>query len=79
MSESAAYRALVPAWCSRAAAGRCLDKNLDQRPIEASGRSVAPITGPKVDRPWGIYSGYFRDFDGHLCEVIWNSEVPPAS
>lgn len=24
------------------------------------------------DRPWGIYSGYFRDPDGHLWEVIWN-------
>jgi len=22
------------------------------------------------DRPWGIYSGYFRDPDGHLWEVI---------
>jgi hypothetical protein len=58
--------------------GVASDKNLDQRPVEASGRSVAPITGPKVDRPWGIYSGYFRDPDGHLCEVIWNSGVPPS-
>jgi catechol 2,3-dioxygenase-like lactoylglutathione lyase family enzyme len=24
------------------------------------------------DRPWGIYSGYFRDPDGHLWEVLWN-------
>jgi catechol 2,3-dioxygenase-like lactoylglutathione lyase family enzyme len=24
------------------------------------------------DRPWGIYSGYFRDPDGHLWEVIYN-------
>ena len=55
------------------------DKNLDQRLIEASGRSVAPTTGPTADRPWGMYSGYFRDFDGHLCEVIWNSEMPLAS
>lgn len=23
-------------------------------------------------RPWGIYSAYFRDPDGHLWEVIWN-------
>lgn len=22
------------------------------------------------DRPWGIYSGYFRDLDGHLWEII---------
>jgi len=25
---------------------------------------------PPHDRPWGIYSGYFRDLDGHLWEVI---------
>ena len=24
------------------------------------------------DRPWGIYSGYFRDLDGHLWEIIHN-------
>jgi catechol 2,3-dioxygenase-like lactoylglutathione lyase family enzyme len=27
------------------------------------------------DRPWGIYSGYFRDLDGHLWEVIWNPRM----
>src|SRR5690348_10637802 len=26
----------------------------------------ATITDPPHDRPWGIYSGYFRDPDGHL-------------
>ena len=31
----------------------------------------APVTEPH-DRPWGIYSGYFRDPDGHLWEVIHN-------
>jgi hypothetical protein len=24
------------------------------------------------ERPWGIYSGYFRDPDGHLWEIIHN-------
>jgi catechol 2,3-dioxygenase-like lactoylglutathione lyase family enzyme len=29
------------------------------------------------DRPWGIYSGYFRDPDGHLWEIIHHpSRVP---
>jgi catechol 2,3-dioxygenase-like lactoylglutathione lyase family enzyme len=32
----------------------------------------ATLTDPPHDRPWGIYSGYFRDLDGHLWEVIWN-------
>src|SRR6516225_2295865 len=27
------------------------------------------------DRPWGIYSGYFRDPDGHLWEVVWNQRL----
>jgi uncharacterized protein len=35
----------------------------------------ATLTGRPHDRPWGIYSGYFRDPDGHLWEIIWN---PPA-
>jgi uncharacterized protein len=35
---------------------------------EAAG---APVTEVH-DRPWGIYSGYFRDPDGHLWEIIHN-------
>jgi catechol 2,3-dioxygenase-like lactoylglutathione lyase family enzyme len=35
----------------------------------------ATLTGPAHDRPWGIYSGYFRDLDGHLWEIIWNSKA----
>lgn len=36
---------------------------------EAAG---ATVTDKPHDRPWGIYSGYFQDPDGHLWEVIWN-------
>jgi uncharacterized protein len=32
----------------------------------------ATVTDEPHDRAWGIYSGYFRDPDGHLWEVIWN-------
>lgn len=32
----------------------------------------ATVTDPPHDRPWGIYSGYFRDLDGHLWEIIWD-------
>ncbi len=35
-------------------------------------RAGATITDEPHERPWGIYSGYFRDLDGHLWEVIWN-------
>jgi catechol 2,3-dioxygenase-like lactoylglutathione lyase family enzyme len=38
------------------------------------------ITDPPHERPWGIYSGYFQDLDGHLWEVIWNQRsAPPLS
>jgi catechol 2,3-dioxygenase-like lactoylglutathione lyase family enzyme len=35
----------------------------------------ATSTGPAHDRPWGIYSGYFRDPDGHLWEIMWNPQL----
>jgi uncharacterized protein len=42
---------------------------------EAAG---ATITEPH-DRPWGIYSGYFRDPDDHLWEVIWHPRRIPSA
>ena len=36
----------------------------------------AAVTPPH-ERPWGIYSGYFQDLDGHLWEVIWHPDRPP--
>lgn len=32
----------------------------------------ASVTEPPRDRPWGIYSGYFHDPDGHLWEIVHN-------
>jgi uncharacterized protein len=32
----------------------------------------ASLTDVAHERPWGIYSGYFKDPDGHLWEVMWN-------
>ena len=37
----------------------------------------APITALHA-RPWGIYSGYFRDPDGHLWEIIHNPNSTDA-
>jgi catechol 2,3-dioxygenase-like lactoylglutathione lyase family enzyme len=39
---------------------------------EAAG---ATATEAPHDRPWGIYSAYFRDLDGHLWELIWNPRL----
>jgi hypothetical protein len=38
---------------------------------EAVAAGAEPLGEPH-DRPWGIYSAYFRDPDGHLWEIIWN-------
>jgi len=35
----------------------------------------ATVTDEPHERPWGIYSGYFQDVDGHLWEVIWNPDM----
>jgi catechol 2,3-dioxygenase-like lactoylglutathione lyase family enzyme len=39
---------------------------------EAAG---ATQTDQPHDRPWGIYSGYFRDPDGHLWEIIYGPDL----
>ena len=40
----------------------------------------ATLTDEAHERPWGIYSGYFRDLDGHLWEIIWDARrVPPST
>ncbi len=35
----------------------------------------ATLTDQPHDRAWGIYSGYFRDLDGHLWEILWNPRL----
>jgi len=42
--------------------------DLLRRAVAAGGT----VTDDPHERPWGIYSGYFRDLDGHLWEIIWN-------
>jgi uncharacterized protein len=46
--------------------------------LAAAQAAGARLTGPPHDRPWGIYSGYFQDPDGHLWEVIWNPALEDA-
>ena len=46
--------------------------------LETAAAAGATITPPH-ERPWGIYSGYFRDLDGHLWEVIWNPALDLGS
>jgi uncharacterized protein len=44
--------------------------------LERAVSAGATSTGSAHDRPWGIYSGYFKDPDGHLWEVMWNPRLP---
>ena len=34
---------------------------------------LGSLTGPAHMRPFGVYSGYFTDPDGHLFEIAWDS------
>lgn len=40
------------------------------RVLELAARAGGRVLGPAHERPWGIYSGYFSDPDGHLWEII---------
>jgi len=42
--------------------------------LAAAAVAGATVTEPPRERPWGIYSGYFRDPDGHLWEIIRHPE-----
>ena len=44
--------------------------------LEKAASAGATLT-PARERPWGIYSGYFRDPDGHLWEIIWHPRRTP--
>ncbi len=44
--------------------------------LEAAAAAGAVIPEQAHERPWGIYSGYFQDPDGHLWEIIWNPAMP---
>jgi len=44
--------------------------------LQRAASSGAMVTPPH-ERPWGIYSGYFRDPDGHLWEIIWHPSREP--
>jgi len=46
--------------------------------LAKAGEAGATLTGEPHDRPWGIYSGYFRDPDGHLWEIVWNPALDLA-
>lgn len=38
--------------------------------LELAARAGGEVLAPARERPWGQYSGYFRDLDGYLWEVM---------
>ena len=42
--------------------------------MEQAGKAGAVIVKPAQDTFWGGYSGYFKDPDGHLWEIVWNPQ-----
>jgi uncharacterized protein len=40
--------------------------------LARAGAAGGNILDKPRDRPWGIYSGYFQDPDGHLWEIMHN-------
>ena len=38
-------------------------------------QSGGQLVDPAKDRAWGGYSGYFKDLDGHLWDVVYNPEL----
>ncbi len=43
--------------------------------LEKAQAAGGSVTDSPHERAWGIYSGYFKDLDGHLWEVIWDPKT----
>lgn len=75
-SDLAKDAGVDPAWSGQGPAfsvGYLLDSRAAvDEVLERAAAAGATLSGGPRDRPWGIYSGYFRDPDGHFWEVIWN-------
>ena len=54
--------------------GQLVPSSNDVDRILEQATSAGAVVTPPRERPWGIYSGYFRDPDGHLWEIIWRPD-----
>ena len=45
--------------------------------MEHARKAGARVVKSAQDTFWGGYAGYFQDPDGHLWEVVWNSDFLP--
>lgn len=52
--------------------GHLVDSRAEvDRLLDLAGQTGGRVLGPAHERPWGIYSGYFSDPDGHLWEIVY--------
>jgi catechol 2,3-dioxygenase-like lactoylglutathione lyase family enzyme len=72
--------ALAPPTSGEFSIGHLVSSKADVDALLSQAQAAgATLTDQPHDRPWGIYSGYFRDPDGHLWEVIWNPQMLPQT
>lgn len=63
--------ALAPSKTAEFSIGHIVETKVEVDAVLAQAATAgAALTEDAHDRPWGIYSGYFQDPDGHLWEVI---------
>lgn len=43
--------------------------------LDVAQKAGGSVTVKAYDRPFGVYSGYFKDPDGHLWEVLYNEAL----
>lgn len=64
---------VAPATSGAFSIGHAVARRDDVDTVLAAAQAAgATLTEEPRERPWGIYSGYFRDLDGHLWEILWN-------
>jgi uncharacterized protein len=72
--------ALGPPKSGEFSIGQLVESRADVDAVLARAEAAgATVTEAADERPWGIYSGYFRDPDGHLWEIIWNPRQSGAA
>lgn len=64
---------LGPAKTGEFSVGQLVDsRNEVDAVLQRAQSAGATVVDQPHERPWGIYSGYFCDPDGHLWEIIYN-------
>jgi catechol 2,3-dioxygenase-like lactoylglutathione lyase family enzyme len=61
-----------PAQTGELSLGQLVGSRAEVDELLARAAAAGAVVTPAHDRPWGIYSGYFRDLDGHLWEAIFH-------